>query len=166
MLSELRVSGNHFQKEELDANGRGHGYRKYYKSHAEQVMKPINVELTMGHDIGISASYYKPTEKEVLEDYQKAVNILTINGDNAVLQKQVEELKERNKDGEYIVKAKLQEKDVQLKTMQDQFAVLQSQVQHIISSIGNMEQSHKNTIAKKMYESGIYVAEEALENVR
>jgi hypothetical protein len=32
-------------------------------------MKPINVELTMGHNIGVSASYYKPQEHEVLEDY-------------------------------------------------------------------------------------------------
>jgi hypothetical protein len=38
-----------------------HGFRKFYKSRAEQIMKPINVEITMGHDIGISASYYKPT---------------------------------------------------------------------------------------------------------
>lgn len=36
------------------------GLRKFYKTRAEQVMKPINVELTMGHDIGISGSYYKP----------------------------------------------------------------------------------------------------------
>jgi hypothetical protein len=41
-----------------------HGFRKYYKSHAEQVMRPINVEITMGHDIGISESYYKPTERK------------------------------------------------------------------------------------------------------
>ena len=41
-------------------------------------MKPINVELTMGHDIGVSASYYKPTEHEILKDYLKAVDILTI----------------------------------------------------------------------------------------
>jgi hypothetical protein len=31
-----------------------HGIRKYYKSRIEQVMKPINVEITMGHDIGVS----------------------------------------------------------------------------------------------------------------
>ncbi|MFY9795904.1 MAG: hypothetical protein WA323_18050 [Candidatus Nitrosopolaris sp.] len=48
-----------------------HGFRKYYKSHAEQVMKPINVEITMGHDIGLSESYYKPTRQEVLQDYLK-----------------------------------------------------------------------------------------------
>ena len=50
-----------------------HGFRKFYKSRTEQVMRPINVEITMGHDIGVSASYYKPTEHEVLEDYLKAV---------------------------------------------------------------------------------------------
>jgi hypothetical protein len=30
-----------------------HGFRKYYKTRAEQVMKPINVEITMGHNIGV-----------------------------------------------------------------------------------------------------------------
>ena len=45
-----------------------HGFRKYYKSHAEQVMKPINVEITMGHDIGLSESYYRPTQQQVLQD--------------------------------------------------------------------------------------------------
>ena len=53
-----------------------HGFRKFYKSRTEQVMRPINVEITMGHDIGVSESYYKPTEHEVLEDYLKAVDFL------------------------------------------------------------------------------------------
>ena len=65
-----------------------HGFRKYCKSHAEQVMKPINVEIMMGHDIGLSESYYKPTEHEVLQDYLKAIDNLTISVDKAVLQKQ------------------------------------------------------------------------------
>ena len=51
-----------------------HGFRKFYKSRAEQTMRPINVEITMGHNIGISASYYRPTEQEVLQDYLKAVD--------------------------------------------------------------------------------------------
>jgi hypothetical protein len=45
-------------------------------------MKPINVELTMGHNIGISASYYKPTESDILEDYLRAVDLLTISKDH------------------------------------------------------------------------------------
>ena len=77
-------------------------------------MRPINVEITMGHDIGVSASYYKPTEHEVLEDYLKAVDLLTINSDKVILQKQVLELKEKSKDSEYIIKAKLQEKENQI----------------------------------------------------
>jgi hypothetical protein len=52
------------------------------------MMKPINVEITMGHDLGISSSYYKPTEREVLDDYIKAIPLLTINGNNYLLEKQ------------------------------------------------------------------------------
>jgi len=133
-----------------------HGLRKFYKSRAEQVMKPINVEITMGHDIGISASYYKPTEHEVLEDYLKAIDLLTINNDKLVLQKQVTELKERSKDSEYIIRSKLEEKDIQLRNMQDQFTAMQSQVQVLISTLGTMNQSSKNELAKKMFQSGIY----------
>ena len=111
-----------------------HGFRKFYKSRAEQVMKPINVKITMGHDIGISASYYKPTEREVLEDYLKAVDLLTINGDKIILQKQVLELKEKSKDSEYIIKSKLQEKENQIEVLikkQEQFEVL---IQSLIDS--------------------------------
>ena len=74
-----------------------HGFRKFYKTHAEQVMKPINVELTLGHNIGISASYYKPNENEVLEDYLTAVESLTISNDKTKLTKQIAELKQRSK---------------------------------------------------------------------
>jgi len=56
-----------------------HSLRKFFKTRAEQVMKPINVETLMGHSTGISDSYYRPTEKELLEDYLKAVPLLTIS---------------------------------------------------------------------------------------
>ena len=105
-----------------------HGFRKFYKSRAEQVMKPVNVEITMGHDIGVSKSYYKPTEREVMEDYIKAVGSLTINGDKVVLQKQVTELKERTKDNEYIIKAKLQEKDNDIAELKAAVAFLTNKI--------------------------------------
>jgi hypothetical protein len=41
-------------------------------------MKPINVETLMGHSIGISDSYYRPTEKELLEDYLNVIDHLLI----------------------------------------------------------------------------------------
>lgn len=54
-----------------------HGYRKAFKTRAEQVMRPANVEVLMGHDIGVSESYWRPTEKELLEDYLKAIPLLS-----------------------------------------------------------------------------------------
>jgi hypothetical protein len=56
-----------------------HGFRKYFKTRTEQVMKPINVEWLMGHSTGISDSYYRPTENELVNDYLKAVPLLTIS---------------------------------------------------------------------------------------
>lgn len=69
----------------------GHGYRKFFKTQAEQVMKPANVELLSGRDIGISQSYYKPTEHQLLADYLNAIPYLTISEENR-LKKKVEEL--------------------------------------------------------------------------
>ena len=62
-------------------------------------MNFINVEFLMGHSLGISDSYYKPAEKDVLADYVKSIDALTINKDQKIatqLQKQFTELTERN----------------------------------------------------------------------
>jgi hypothetical protein len=56
-----------------------HSIRKFFKTRAEQIMKPINVETLMGHSVGISDSYYRPTERELLEDYLKAAPLLTVS---------------------------------------------------------------------------------------
>jgi hypothetical protein len=115
-----------------------HGYRKFYKSRAEQVMKPINVEITMGHDLGVSESYWRPTEREVLEDYLKAVPLLTINGDNLALQKQVDKLTEKTNNSDYVIKAKLQEKDDAIMTLSDQVIKLRADVQELQKQRSNV----------------------------
>lgn len=112
-----------------------HGFRKYYKTHAEQVMRPINVEITMGHDIGVSASYYKPTEKEVLEYYLKAVDVLTIVGDKTMLQRPVFELKEETKNNEFLIEAKLKEKDEIINSMKERYDLDISLLKEAISDM-------------------------------
>ena len=69
------------------------GFRKFYKTQSENSgMKPINVELTHGHSIGMSGHYYRPQESEVLNDYMAhASDALTIDP-NQRLQKKVQEL--------------------------------------------------------------------------
>jgi hypothetical protein len=78
----------------------GHAYRKYFKTKAEQVMNRLNSELLLGHAIGLSSSYYRPTEQELLQDYLKAVPSLTINEikDIAVLREQQEVLEKRTQE--------------------------------------------------------------------
>jgi len=61
-----------------------HGFRKFFKTHAEQSMKPINVEMLMGHSTGVSDSYYRPNENELLQDYLNAIPELTILKENRV----------------------------------------------------------------------------------
>jgi len=62
-----------------------HSLRNWFKTRCEIAgMKPINIEKLMNHSIGISDSYYRATEQELLEDYLKAVDMLSINDDKAV----------------------------------------------------------------------------------
>jgi hypothetical protein len=80
-----------------------HSLRKWFKTRCEIAgMKPINVEKLMNHSTGISDSYYRATESELLEDYLKAVETLTINDDKLTLQKQVAELTEKSKEENYM----------------------------------------------------------------
>ena len=76
-----------------------HGFCKFFKSQAESfsAMKSINIELLMGHNIGVSGHYYKPTEQEVFHDYLKAVDALTIVSAQT-LEKQVKDLEDKHSD--------------------------------------------------------------------
>lgn len=57
-----------------------HGFRKYFKTQAEQARIPsIKIEMLMGHSLGVSDSYVRFTEEEMLEDYIKTTDFLTVN---------------------------------------------------------------------------------------
>jgi hypothetical protein len=88
-----------------------HGFRKWFKTRCEiSGMKPINIEKLMGHSTGISDSYYRATEGELLEDYLKAIDFLTISNENR-LQKQMQDVVEQSKINNDIVKSQLYEKE-------------------------------------------------------
>lgn len=70
-------------------------------------------EMLIGHSTGLDKAYYKPQEEEILQEYLKAVDLLTINEENR-LTKKVIELEERNKDNEYLINRKLREKDEEI----------------------------------------------------
>jgi len=94
-----------------------HGFRKWFKTHCENAgIKPIITELLMGHSIGISDSYYRPTENDLLEEYLKAVDVLTISNENR-LKMQVELLAATSKETEEFINTRLAEKDRELQLL-------------------------------------------------
>ncbi len=70
-----------------------HGFRKFFKTRCEIAgMKSINIESLMNHSIGVSNSYYRPQEKELLDDYLKAIEYLTLeNSFKLKLEKEISE---------------------------------------------------------------------------
>lgn len=99
-----------------------HGFRKFFKTKAELGgMKPINVETLMGHSTGISDSYYRPTEKDLLEDYSKVVEHLAITTESILQIEVKEEI------------SQMQERDTMnsdaITTLSDQVAKLMHEIQ-------------------------------------
>ena len=105
-------------------------------------MKPINIEKLMNHSTGISDSYYRATENELLDDYLNAVYLLSINYDRLTLQKQVAELIEKSKEENYIIKGKLSEKEKKIELLRqkdsmniDAIATLSDQLTKVMQEI-------------------------------
>ena len=98
-----------------------HGFRKFFQSTAIVAgMKPMNVEYLMGHSMGITSHYFRPQEQEVLRDYLKAVDNLSVNRDQKIatqLQKQVTELTEKSEQENYAILGKLIEKEKKFEEM-------------------------------------------------
>lgn len=98
-----------------------HSFRKWFKTKCEIAgMKPINIEKLLSHSIGISNSYYRPTENEILEDYLKVVDFLSLGKENK-LQKELKVYKEKNNEENYSIKAKLQEKEEQIEELNTKY---------------------------------------------
>ena len=65
-----------------------HGFRKFFTT--ELINAKVNPEIRemlLGHSIGLAGAYYKPTEDEMLDEYMKSVDNLTINPENRLLRK-------------------------------------------------------------------------------
>jgi integrase len=75
-----------------------HSYRKWFKTRCEiGGMKPVNVETLLNHSTGISDSYYRPLESELLTEYLAVADQhLSISTENKLMT-QLEEQKEKFK---------------------------------------------------------------------
>ena len=90
-----------------------HGFRKFFETHCQLVMNHNNIKMLMAHSLGESGNYHRPTESQLLDDYLKAVDLLTVNEEYR-LSKKINELQEKNEENDYVIKGKLHEKDEQI----------------------------------------------------
>ena len=65
-----------------------HGFRKFFtKQLVDSKLNPEIREMLLGHKIGLASCYYRPTQQEMLNEYLKAVDLLTINEENRLKEK-------------------------------------------------------------------------------
>lgn len=96
-----------------------HCFRKWFKTRCEIAgMKPINVEILLSHNVGISSSYYRPTETDLLVDYLKVMDLLTFDKQDKI-KKDLIKYEEKSREDIYLIKGKLQEKDVEINKIKE-----------------------------------------------
>lgn len=114
-----------------------HGLRKFFDTVCiDSDMKNIPKEIMMGHkrEQGLDRNYYRPTLDTLLKEYLKVVNDLTIDESNR-LSKQIQELKEKNEDKDYIINGKLQEKESEIQIMKQQIQMLTESQKEILECL-------------------------------
>src|SRR5215207_9127750 len=124
-----------------------HGFRKWFKTQCEiSGMKSINIEILMGHSIGISDSYYKITEDDLLTEYLKASDFLVINNENQ-LQIEFNRVRiEKQKESKFL-EEKLNKTDTETKDLKiqdknniDVISALSDKIQELMLEIELLKQ--------------------------
>ncbi len=125
------VTGDNLQRTELMQT---HGFRKFFKTTSINAgVHPLYSEYLMGHRIGLTKSYFKPTDTELLEGNEKAlgyvaaINNLTIN-EEFRLHKRIDEL---TKEKDEIELREIRHRE-ELKSMREE---MEKKFQQIIAKI-------------------------------
>ena len=101
----LTESGS--KKKERKNVAQNHGFRKFcHTTMANKLINPEIREMLLGHSIGLSDFYYRPSESQLLGEYLKVVDDLTINEENR-LKRENENLREQDDYQKYIIDKKI-----------------------------------------------------------
>ena len=104
----------------------------------------------------------RATEKELLEDYLKAVDHLTISNEHT-LEKEISIVMEKSENNYNSLKAELYTKEKEInflkesdKKKDEEMLVIKEQVQIIMSSLGIVGEKNKTKLAKELFQKGVY----------
>jgi hypothetical protein len=135
-----------------------HGLRKFFDTRASYAGVPRGaVELLMGHNLGVTSSYLRLSEYELLSDYLRAVPALTINEDIASLKRQQEILEQKQEKellkikqdyqaaNELVVKAVNQTQEMvnRYKAQQAEMANLQETIKRLEKEMKELEEEKR-----------------------
>ena len=115
---------------------RCHAFRKMFNTICiENNVNHYIKEKLLGHkkSLELDFNYFRPSESQLLTEYLKVVDALTINDENR-LSKQVKELVEKNQDKDYVIKGKLQEKDEQINQLINKQEKFEQLIQSLIDN--------------------------------
>jgi hypothetical protein len=101
----------------------------------------------MSHDTGIVQHYYKPKEDELLQDYLKAVDLLTIDEENK-LKKEVKDLEKKNKEKEYMINVALMEKDKEVENLKEQDKIKEEALRKLSDQVMMLMEDMQNLKGK------------------
>jgi integrase len=76
---------DHTSKYNRKEVARCHGFRKFFTTvwiNSKLKLNPEIREMLLGHKIQLASCYYRPSQDDLLQEYLKAVNDLTINEEN------------------------------------------------------------------------------------
>ena len=125
---------------------RTHGFRKFCNTNMVNAnVKPVVKEMLLGHKTGLDTVYYKPEEGELLQEYVKAIDYLTINDEHR-LQKQVTELTQKQEDIE-LMKVEQRRKDLELR---EQMQHQQQQYQRMIEEFQDRDRKEKEELRREI----------------
>ncbi|HXT84963.1 MAG TPA: hypothetical protein VN704_11660 [Verrucomicrobiae bacterium] len=99
-----------------------HGFRKFFQTQCEMMIKSEDVEILMGHGNsrrGLKANYYRPKENHLLEQYLKVSDLLTISGEHK-LKKEVKDLTKKNNEKEFLLNVAMMQKDKEVEDLRKQ----------------------------------------------
>jgi hypothetical protein len=87
--------------------------------------------------VGISSSYYRPTETDLLDDYLKVIDQLTFDKQEKI-EKELQRNHEESQEELYFIKGKLQEKDEEIQTLKKQNDINVDAIAHFSEQLLDM----------------------------
>jgi len=135
MLGRLAAKAGISTKKGLDGSHRNeipsvHGLRKFAATQmGRSDMKVEAREIILGHSIGVRAAYQKYSDEDLLQEYLKAVDLLTINEANR-LRKKVDALEEKED--------RIRSQSARISVQEDEIRLLKEELERLGETTKNL----------------------------